>query len=92
MILLKPYLTEKTLAQNVYQRFAFVVNAKATKHQVKDAVEKLFKVNVLKVSTRLRKPISSRSWRTGNQVTKKAVKIAYVQLKDKQTIDLFKTK
>lgn len=92
MILIKPYLTEKTLAQNAYQRFSFVVDPKASKHQIKEVVEKLFKVNVVKITTSIRKATTTRSWRTGKDLTKKALKIARVELKSKQTIDLFKTK
>lgn len=92
-ILIKPYMTEKTLAGGVYNRFAFVVNPDANKHQIKEAVEKHFKVNVVKVRTHKQRPLTGRSYRTGRTVTQKAnIKIAIVELKDKQTIDLFKTK
>lgn len=92
-ILIKPHLTEKTLAGVAFNRFAFEVNPDANKHQIKEAVEALFKVNVIKVSTHNQKALQGRSYRTGRTVTQKRKnKIAYVQLKAKQTIDLFKTK
>ena len=93
MILVKPHLTEKSHAQTALNRYAFIVDPDANKYQIKDAVEALFKVNVTGVRTRRQKPIRHRSFRTGLHVTQKPLrKIAYVQLKDKQSIDLFKTK
>lgn len=93
MHLLKPYLTEKTIAQGVYNRFTFVVDPKATKYQIKAEIESTFKVNVIKVRTLMKQKVTGRSFKTGKNITqKRRTKIAIVQLKDKQTIDLFKTK
>ena len=93
MILIKPYMTEKTLAQGVFNRFAFLVEPSANKHQIKEAVEAHFKVNVIKVWTHRARALHGRSYRTGRTVTQKPnSKVAIVELKDKQTIDLFKTK
>ena len=44
--------TEKsTLAKENEGKYAFAVDARANKHQIKDAVEKLFKVQVASVRT-----------------------------------------
>lgn len=93
MYLLKPYLTEKTLAQGVYNRFGFLVDPNATKRQIKAEIENNYKVNVIKITTITKQLVKGRSFRTGKTVTQKRLrKVAIVQLKDKQTIDLFKTK
>jgi len=51
-ILRKPKLTEKTLSlKEDVNQFAFEVHPKANKKQIKESVEKSFKVSVLKVRT-----------------------------------------
>jgi len=91
-VILKPYLTEKSYKGTPSSRYVFLVNPDATKGQIKELVEKLYKVNVLSVNTQKAKPLTSRSPRTGRYTTSKAYKKAIVQLKDKQTIPVFKTK
>jgi large subunit ribosomal protein L23 len=44
--------TEKSsIMQEAQRKYAFAVNSDANKHQIKDAVEKLFKVDVASVRT-----------------------------------------
>ena len=50
-ILIRPYITEKTNAEVAEGKFTFLVDKRATKTQVKQAVEKLFGVKVLSVNT-----------------------------------------
>ena len=50
-VILKPIVTEKTAAAQASGRYTFKVNKKATKIDVKMAVQKLFNVKVLKVNT-----------------------------------------
>lgn len=50
-ILVRPYITEKTNADIAEGKYTFIVDKKATKTQVKQAVEKLFGVKVLSVNT-----------------------------------------
>lgn len=50
-ILIRPYITEKTNADIAEGRYTFIVDKRATKTQVKQAVEKLFGVKVLSVNT-----------------------------------------
>jgi len=51
-ILVKPIVTEKMTAQGErYNRYGFVVRKKATKKQIKVAVENLYKVSVESVNT-----------------------------------------
>jgi large subunit ribosomal protein L23 len=51
-ILVKPIVTEKMTAQGErFNRYGFVVRREATKHQIKQAVESLYKVSVESVNT-----------------------------------------
>ncbi|MFH1379186.1 MAG: 50S ribosomal protein L23 [bacterium] len=51
-IIIKPIYTERgTLLKEKENRYTFKVNPSANKTQIKEAVEKLFKVSVLRVNT-----------------------------------------
>ena len=50
-IIIKPIITEKSNVEMQAGKYTFEVNKKATKVDVKRAVEKLFNVKVLKVNT-----------------------------------------
>jgi len=50
-IIIKPCITEKSTIETGDGKYTFVVNNKATKTEIKNAVEKLFQVKVLKVNT-----------------------------------------
>ena len=51
-ILIKPIVTEKLTAQGEkLNRYGFIVDRKANKLQIKDAVEKLYNVSVASVNT-----------------------------------------
>ncbi len=51
-IIIKPYITEKTYQQAAGEgKYTFIVNTNAGKTEIKNAVEKLFQVKVLEVST-----------------------------------------
>ena len=55
-IVLYPYVTEKTMIQMEEEnKLEFVVDLKANKIQITDAIEKLFEVEVDKVNTRIDK-------------------------------------
>ena len=55
-VIIKPLVTEKsTHQQNTRNTYAFEVNAAANKHQIKLAVESLYKVKVADVRTMTRK-------------------------------------
>jgi large subunit ribosomal protein L23 len=49
-IIIRPYITERTNEQAMLGRYTFMVDKKATKIEIKQAVEKLFSVKVLKVN------------------------------------------
>lgn len=50
-ILIRPYITEKSNMDMADGKYTFIVNKKATKTQIKIAVEKLFGVKVKAVNT-----------------------------------------
>jgi len=51
-VLKKPHLTEKTVAQKEFEnQVTFLVDKGANKIEIKNAVESLFKVKVLRVNT-----------------------------------------
>jgi len=93
-IIVKPLLTEKTNALREAKRkqYAFQVDARANKHQIRDAVEKLFGVKTLAcavVNVRgKQKTMGMRGGRRASGVTSRWKK-AYVTLVENQKIDLF---
>ena len=50
-IIIKPIITEKSNMEMVEGKYTFKVAKKATKVEIKNAVEKIFEVKVLKVNT-----------------------------------------
>ena len=50
-IILKPLITEKSTAQMEEKKYSFVVDKKANKIQIKNAVEEIFDVKVRNVNT-----------------------------------------
>ncbi len=88
-VLIKPLLTEKTSKETeTFNRYAFVVNTKANKNQIKSAVEKYFDVKVVSVRTSV---LPGKTKRAGRGYKKTASsKKAYVQLQDGQKIEFFK--
>jgi large subunit ribosomal protein L23 len=87
-VLKKPLVTEKsTFGMNELNRYAFEVDPRASKEQIKSAVEDLYKVKVVKVNTQVRKE-RARRMKYG-VVEGKRWKMAVVRLQEGQTIDLF---
>ncbi len=54
-IIVSPVITEKATTASEHNKVVFKVAAKATKPQIKDAIEKLFDVKVKGVNTLVRK-------------------------------------
>lgn len=50
-VLIRPLITEKTMGQAGANRFTFEVHPKASKTMIKSAVEKIFDVKVLRITT-----------------------------------------
>jgi len=93
-VIVKPLLTEKTnaLREAKSKQYAFEVDARANKHQIRDAVEKLFNVktlacNIVNVSGK-EKTMGMRGGKRATGTTS-SWKKAYVTLAENQKIDLF---
>lgn len=87
-VIKKPLLTEKsTFAMNEEGRYTFLVDRGASKDDIRRAVESLYAVKVVGVTTQTRKGRERRlkyGW-----VTEKVTKKATVRLAEGQTIELF---
>ncbi len=86
-IIIAPVITEKSSAVSMDGKtYVFKVNKNANKFQIKDAVEKAFKVKVAKVTTLNTKPKDRRVGRYTGKT--KTYKKAYVTLVDGDKIEL----
>ena len=88
-VIIRPVVSEKSyglLEGNVY---TFVVAPDASKPQIRDAVEAIFDVSVLKVNTMNRKGKRKRDRRTGGWGQRSGQKRALVTLVEGDSIDLF---
>jgi large subunit ribosomal protein L23 len=87
-IIKRPILTEKsTFAMNERKQFSFLVDPRATKDDIKKAIEKIYNVRVVGVNTQNRKG-KHRRLRYG-LVTEPTTKKAIVRLHPDDTIELF---
>ena len=85
-VITSPRVTEKATSLSEYNKIVFKVNNGATKISIKRSVEKIFKVNVIKVNT-INLKGKTKSVR-GKIVNKSGYKKAIVTLKKGQSIDL----
>jgi large subunit ribosomal protein L23 len=88
-VLIRPVVSEKSyglLETNVY---TFVVAPGASKPEIRDAVENLFDVSVVKVNTLNRKGKRKRNRRNGTFGQRASEKRALVTLTEGDSIDLF---
>jgi len=88
-ILKRPITTEKSNVQaEYYGQYTFQVDRRANKLQVKEAVEKIFDVNVISVNT-MNMPAKRGRFGTRRVVRKPAWKKAVVKLAPGQRIQFF---
>jgi large subunit ribosomal protein L23 len=86
-VLRRPVITEKSTALQVQSKYAFEVADRANKRQVKEAVEKAFKVNVVGVNIIT---VHGKTKRVGrHQVKTSSWKKALVTLQSGQKIEFF---
>jgi large subunit ribosomal protein L23 len=86
-VLRRPIVTEKTTRQSEEGRYTFEVDGRANKHQIKEAVEKAFKVKVVSVNI-MDMPGKPHRW--GRHIKSPSPwKKATVRLAPGQTIELF---
>jgi large subunit ribosomal protein L23 len=86
-VIIRPLITEKAMAQGKNNVYVFEVSTDASKHQVKEAIEKLFNVEVKTITTLVRK---GKERRVGRRMKAKAlpdVKKAYITV-SKGSIDI----
>jgi large subunit ribosomal protein L23 len=89
-ILRRPIITEKTSFQSgKLNQYVFEVDRKATKAQIKEAVQKLFNVDVLRVNVTNAPAKKSRRRNRRLLVRRPGYKKAIVTLKPGDTIDVF---
>ena len=84
-IIHKPLMTEKSTNLNQYNQYSFIVSKDSNVFEIKNAVEKIFKVKVTKVNTSiLRGKVKSFKGSLGNR---KDIKKAIITLAEGNTID-----
>ncbi|APS37682.1 MULTISPECIES: 50S ribosomal protein L23 [Salegentibacter] len=91
-ILIKPIITEKATGDSeLNNRFSFVVDNKANKIEIKNAVEAAYGVSVEKVRTINVRPDRKTRYTKSGMITgkTKAFKKALVQVTEGETIDLY---
>ena len=86
-VLVKPMVSEKSVILMEDNKYSFVVDKAANKIEIKHAVEELFKVKVLEVTTRITKGKIKRMGRT--QGKRPDIKRAIVTLKEGDKIEVF---
>ena len=88
-VIIRPIVSEKSynlLEDNVY---TFEVHPDSSKPEIKDAVEFIFDVDVLKVNTLNRKGKTTRNRRTNSKGSRPNRKRAFVTLAEGDSIELF---
>ena len=81
-----PRITEKATSLSEQNKIVFKVHDGASKRSIKKSVEKIFKVNVIKVNTINQK--GKTKFTRGKKTNKPGYKKAIVTLKKGQSIDL----
>ncbi|MGQ9818809.1 MAG: 50S ribosomal protein L23 [Candidatus Kapaibacteriales bacterium] len=89
-IIRKPIVTEKAMKLGDLRQYVFEVDPKANKIQIKQAIEKMFEVNVVSIRTvrvkgKARSRFTKRGVMRGRTPLKKK---AYVTLKEGQSIEI----
>ena len=84
--IISPNITEKATSLSEFNKIVFKVHKGANKNSIKRSIEKIFKVNVIKINTINLKGKSKMV--RGKKITKSSFKKAIVTLKKGQSIDL----
>ena len=84
--IISPNITEKSTSLSEHNKIVFKVHKGANKKTIKKSIEKIFKVNVIKINT-INVRGKTKSVR-GKKVNKSGYKKAIVTLKKGQSIDL----
>tara|TARA_B100000214_G_C23837836_1_gene567339 strand:- start:368 stop:685 length:318 start_codon:yes stop_codon:yes gene_type:complete len=84
-IIKKPITTEKSTNLQQFNQYTFVVSKNSNSNEIRQAIEKIFKVKVLKINTSIIRG-KLKSFK-GNYGFRKDTKKAIVTLKEGNTID-----
>ena len=84
-IILSPLMTEKSTNLNQFNKYSFIVSKNAKNHEIKQAIESVFKVKVQKINTLIARG-KLKSFK-GSIGYKKDIKKAIVTLAEGNTID-----
>jgi large subunit ribosomal protein L23 len=90
-VLIRPVVSEKTTGLMDNRTYVFIIDPRATKVDVRNAVEQAFNVKVTNVNTLNRKGKSTRNRRTGVVGTRPNTKRAIVTLAEGDSINLFES-
>jgi len=85
-MIISPNITEKSTSLSEYNKIVFKVQKNANKNSIKKSIEKIFKVNVIKINTINLKGTTKIV--KNKKTFKPGYKKAIVTLKKGQTIDL----
>ena len=88
-VIIEPIVSEKSYALLDHGVYTFRVHKSASKPEIRDAVQSVFNVQVVKVNTLNRTGKRKRNRRTGTWGARPDTKRAIVTLAPGQTIDLF---
>ncbi len=90
-VLLKPLITEKATAMNDEGKFAFIVDKKADKLEIKKAVEEMYDVTVESINTINTKGKPKTRYTKSRIISGRTQKLkkAFVKLKDGDFIDFY---
>jgi large subunit ribosomal protein L23 len=88
-IIIRPVITEKSIALASSGKYTFIVDKKADKITIKRVVEEAFNVKVLDVATLVVKGKTKRVGKRRTEEVVSALKKAVVRIEKGQKIDLF---
>ncbi len=88
-VIKRPVITEKSTARVAESKYTFEVDQRSSKNEISQAVEKLFRVTVLDVTTANVKGKAARAGRRRTASKKSNWKKAVVTLKEGDKIELF---
>ncbi len=92
MLIKRPLVTEKSIANQNVGKYTFVVDKKATKSQLASEFEKLFAIKPLSVNIFITKGKIKSNWKTRTPIFKSDLKKAVITVKKDQKIDLLTLK
>lgn len=90
-IIIKPVITEKSMAATANGGYTFIVDKKASKPQIKKAIEDLFKVKIVSIKTMTVKGKTKIAGRSRRKIKTSDFKKTVVFLKKDQKIEIFET-